>query len=107
MSKKALLSKEEARALEVALEMSGGDRASVSQYHGADGLWDGNRKPLNDLDIETINLALYVGYEIEPGPEDKVLEYYQNNMDAAPVIEDVLNLLNIYIPGINYKIQIL
>jgi hypothetical protein len=101
---KVMISKEEAEALEAALEMSSGDRASVSQYHGANGLWDGNRKPLNDVDLETLNIALYVGYEIEPGPEESVLniyKFYKDNGLAREVIGDVLTALNIQIKGVN------
>lgn len=98
---KALLTKEQANSLENALEMCGGDRANVSQYHGVEGLWDGSRKALNEIELETLNIALYVGYEVDPGPEDKILEYYHKNTQYAIVIKDVLNLLNIQIKDIN------
>jgi hypothetical protein len=101
--KKVIISNEEANALEIALEMCGGDKASVSQYHGVEGLWEGKRKALNDLDLETVNIALYVGYEVEPGPEEKVLEYY-NELEhgfARGAVTVTLNILNIQIKGIN------
>jgi len=100
---KVMLSKQEAEALEAALELNGGDRSGVSQYHGVKGLWEGNRKPLNDLDLETINCALYVGYEVEESPEEKVKEYYDYLLvpDNKMIVKATLTLLNIYIKGIN------
>jgi hypothetical protein len=97
---KVLLTKEQAEALESALEINGGDRAGVSQWH-AQNIWTGKQEPLGDLDLETVNVALYVGYEIEKGPAEKVYDYYLNNIERGPVIENVLNLLNIKIKGIN------
>jgi hypothetical protein len=64
-------------------------------------LWDGDRAPLNELDLDTVCRALYQGYEIEMDPEEKVLEYYLKNYHAAPVIEEVLNILNVQIKGVN------
>jgi hypothetical protein len=98
--KKVMIAKEEAVALESALEIGGGDKAHVVEWHSTN-LWTDKQAELNDMDLDTLCTALYVGYEIEAGPEEKVLEYYQENLDVAPVIEDVLNLLNIFIPGIN------
>jgi hypothetical protein len=99
---KVMLSKEEAKALESALEVNGGDKANVVHWHARE-LWSNEREVLNDLDLDTVCRALYEGYEIEPSPEEKIKTYY----DATPkgyttaVIEDVLNLLNIQIQGIN------
>jgi hypothetical protein len=97
---KVMISKEEAVALENALEISGGDKSNVVQWHARD-IWDGKQAPLNDLGLDEVCTALYVGYEIEPGPEEEALDYYQKNPDVAPVIGDVLNILNIQIKGIN------
>ncbi|SDM18224.1 hypothetical protein [Bacillus sp. OK048] len=107
---KVMISKEEAAALESALEVNGGDRANVSQYHGVNGLWTDKREALNNIDLETLNVALYVGYEIEPGPEDKILEYYHSldtsrefssEWQMSLAVTKTLNLLNIKIKGIN------
>ncbi|MCM3763481.1 hypothetical protein [Neobacillus niacini] len=110
---KVMLSKEEAQALESALEISGGVPSNVVQWHSQD-LWEGERSVLNDLDIDTVCRALYVGYEVEPGPEEKLLkhfqdqgvfkkkypatEYHSGHMDG---IRLTLDLLNIQIKGIN------
>ncbi|WP_251468037.1 hypothetical protein [Neobacillus mesonae] len=100
---KVILSKEEAKALEVALERSSGDKSSIVQWHSHN-LWDDKTAPLNDLDLDTVCQALYVGYEVEPGPEEKVINFYEANA-ANPAIEfavrQTLKLLNYQIKGIN------
>ena len=100
--KKVLLSKLEAEALESALEINGGDKANVVQWHARD-LWESKRAPLNDIDLDTVCRALYVGYEVEQSPEEKVKNYY-NDFTAGyekAIIVNTLNLLNIQIQGIN------
>jgi hypothetical protein len=100
---KALLSKKEVEALESALEVNGGDKASVVHWHSQN-LFDGERAPLNDLDLDTVCSALYVGYEIEPGPEEKILSFYEANAKNCHIefaVRQTLKLLNIQIPGIN------
>jgi hypothetical protein len=106
---KVLLSKKDAEALESALELNGGDKASVVQWHSRD-LWEGDRSQLNDLDLDTVCSALYVGYEIEQGPEEKIIEYFQSldtsrefseGWHKSIAITKTLNLLNIQIKGIN------
>jgi hypothetical protein len=97
------LSREEVEALESALEVNGGDKSSVIHWHAQD-LFDGVRKPLNNLDLDTVCRALYVGYELEPGPEEQVLKiynFYRDNGFAREVIEEVLSALNVEIQGIN------
>jgi DNA-binding transcriptional MerR regulator len=90
---KVLLSKEEAEALVSAFEISGGDKANVVHWHSQN-LWDGDRAPLNELDLDTVCRALYQGYEIEAGPEEKVLDFYNNakNRYEKIVITKTLNL---------------
>lgn len=100
---KAMISKKEAEALESALEINGGDKSGVIHWH-AQNLFDGKRKPLNDLDLDTVCRALYVGYELEPAPEEQVLKiynFYRDNGFAREVIEEVLAALNVEIQGIN------
>jgi hypothetical protein len=100
---KVILSKDEVIALESALEVSGGDKANVVQWHVAD-LWDGKRAPLNDLDIDTVCKALYAGYEIEASPEEQLLKmykFYRDNGFAREIIEEVLATLNVKVQGIN------
>jgi hypothetical protein len=115
---KVMLAKEEIEALESALEISGGDKANVVQWHSTN-IWDGKQAPLNDLDLDTVCTALYVGYEIEVGPEEKIRAYFLESeklhtkfykeenpkhlyiKGTIDGIKDTLNLLNIQIKGIN------
>jgi hypothetical protein len=106
---KVMISNEEAAALESALEVNGGDKANVVHWHAQD-LWDGKRAPLNDLDLGTVCTALYVGYEVEAGPEEKLLDYHQSldtsrefsaEWHMSLAVTKTLNLLNIQIKGIN------
>jgi hypothetical protein len=106
---KVMLSVEEVKALESALEMNSGDKAGLVHWH-AQNLWESNRKPLNDLDLDTICQALYVGYEIEASPEKKVMDYYKSlntsrefsaEWHKSLAVTKTLNLLNIQIKGIN------
>lgn len=98
---KVLLSKEAAKALETALEGVNGDKESVSQYHATSGLWEGKCQALNVLGLKEVNTALYVGYEIEAGPEEKVIEYYEQHIQFRGAIREVLNLFSIEVKGIN------
>jgi hypothetical protein len=100
-----MLSKIEAEAISSALEVNGGDKAALVHWHAQD-LWDGDRQPLNDLDLDTVIRALYVGFEIEPSPEAKVREYYVNMLFAngetyAEIIKCTLDLLGTKVEGIN------
>jgi hypothetical protein len=107
---KVTILKEAALALENALEGVNGDKESVSQYHATGGLWEGKCQALNDLGLKEINIALYVGYEIEPGPEEKVLVFYRSlnpsrefsaEWHMSVAVTKTLNLLNVQIKGIN------
>jgi hypothetical protein len=101
---KVLINKEEAEALESALEINGGDKANVVAWHAANGLWDGNRAPLNDLDLDDVCRALYVGYEVETDPEEKIVDLYESYPPEGSyraLINEVLSTLNIQIKGIN------
>lgn len=67
---------------------------------------------LDGLNGDTILRALYIGYEVESTPEDKVKEYYEQQVnvlskdqfkqDNTPyAIRMVLDLLEIQIKGVN------
>lgn len=74
-------------------------------------------KEIYEIRLDTLIRALYIGYEVEQTPEDKVKEYYSNlirlrNESPTPAIsgdlygkmdavKKVLNLLNIKISGVN------
>ena len=111
---KIILSKRVAVALEKALSNNFNNKGIVLKTH-ADILfnedlssWKGeNYKHLNELSLEDMAIALYVGYQVEESPEEKLLNlygYYIENSDNGieeDVIETVLEILGIKIEGIN------
>ena len=64
---------------------------------------------LNAIDLDTLIRALYIGYEVEQTPEDKVRDYYNSHLRTdlssdhytKKAIVVTLNLLNIKISGVN------
>lgn len=67
----------------------------------------------DNLDRDTFIRAVYIGYEVEETPEDKVREYYKDQIKRASsrdgtdhvspaAIRKVLDLLNIKIDGVNH-----
>jgi hypothetical protein len=100
---KVLLTKEQAEALESAFEICGGSKANVVDSHITE-IWDGKQAELNKVDLNTLCTALYVGYEVEPGPEDRVLEIYNSHPTSGytrKVISEVLDAYDIKVKGIN------
>ena len=117
---KIILSKRVAVALEKALSNNLNNKAIVLKTH-ADILfnedlsrWKGdNYKYLNELSLEDMAIALYVGYEVEETPEEKILikyeefkEYQELRLDDfedgfCVGIEFCLDALGIEIKGIN------
>jgi hypothetical protein len=67
------------------------------------GEWEGDYYPLNELSVDALVRALYVGYVVEKTPEEKVKEYYhilksKSNGDniwsaKADAVSNVLKLL--------------
>lgn len=50
--------------------------------------------------------ALYIGYEVEQTPEEKLLTYYEvekneQNVEAKTAIEETLKILGLKVEGIN------
>jgi hypothetical protein len=78
---KALLTKEQAEALESALECCNSKTAVIENH--INGIWSGCRRPLSTLSLERLVLALYIGYEIERSREEKLLAYIQELHEAA------------------------
>jgi hypothetical protein len=108
---KVLLTKEQAEALESALAVDGGKREQVVEWHLQD-LWSGKREALNGMPLDTIIRALYVGYELDKSPEEKLIAYIQELHEQAVKEEIVasakilgvmktLEILNIDLKGMN------
>lgn len=81
---KAQLTKAQAEALEKALECCE-EKITVIENH-INGLWSGPRKQLKDLSLETLIVALYIGYEIEPTNEEKLIQYIQELHETDDVM---------------------
>lgn len=61
---------------------------------------------INKLPLDTLIRALYIGYEVEQSPEDRVREYYETVVrmhytSPRDAIRETLNLLNKQIEGVN------
>lgn len=67
---------------------------------------------LRHIGLHDFMTAIYVGYEVEKSPSDKVREIYENvegygefstffKADMRNVIKDVLNALDVPIEGVN------
>ena len=110
---KIILSKRVAVALEKALSNNLNNKEVILKIHSDVCNYDykdwsgGNFQYLNELSLEQMAIALYVGYQVEETPEEKLLNlygYYIENSDNGieeDVIETVLEILGIKIEGIN------
>ena len=112
---KIILTKRQAVALEKALENNFTKeivlKTHVSVHLKDDGKWKGdNYQYLNQLSIEQMAIALYVGYELEKTKEEIILETYEycNGFNDEKLrnfykrgIYDLLNILDMKVKGIN------
>lgn len=116
-SDKVVLSKEQAVALEYALGKH--YKEGVIRYHiNHKGSWIQEAKPLNKLTLEDVICAIYIGYELEKSPEDRLIEVFEGlkkktvdedlspmkrekAISAAEAIFGTLDTLNIKVKGIN------
>lgn len=113
---KITLTKDQSEALESALDLQGCNKANVVEWH-ATNLWDGKRKALNGMPLDTLIRALYVGYEVEPSPDEKIAQKYKelqglytirmcesNGGFYAGKLEGIrftLDTLNVKVKGVN------
>lgn len=126
MGEKIVLSKHVAVALGKALSNHLNNKEEVLKTHAdisinKNGKWiGGNFQYLNELSLEQMAIALYVGYEVEETPEEKLLNVWQSTWDEynritdfqnrpgggyengfAKGIEKAIDILGIQIKGIN------
>jgi hypothetical protein len=111
---KVLLTKEQAEAIESALVLN--SRNYIVDWKTKN-LFTGKREPLNNMELDTLIRALYVGYELEPSPEEKLAkifheakDFYKKHMVGpsgsfhAGQLEGIvitLDLFNIQVKGVN------
>jgi hypothetical protein len=105
MTEKVILSKKQADALESARRVFKHD-AMIIKYHLSPHLpWLGKQEELNRVNPDTLISALYVGYEVELTPEERLRECYEKSIGTrehrTSTIKHVLKILGIEIEGIN------
>jgi hypothetical protein len=117
---KVVLTKEQAGALESAKRTqrdNGYDLSEISAWKAKEELFAGDEEPLNHISLETLNIALYLGYEVEPSPEDKLAKIYKEaqffykkhianssgsyHAGQLEGIQIALDLFNIRVKGVN------
>lgn len=112
---KAILTQEQAKVLEFLKSESTVGEIATAFVGGELYLSEGegfDPYALDKVGLHTFMTAIYVGYEVEKSPADKVREIYeqfsQSNEheeffanDLKRVIKDVLNALDVPIEGVN------
>lgn len=74
-----IVSKEIAHALELVKEDHKNNFALIVEYHVEEfPEWSSELAPLNTLSLDTLIRALYIGYEVEKTPEEKVKELFDS-----------------------------
>jgi hypothetical protein len=73
---KVLLTKEQAEALDSAVKSSRGFNEEIIKWK-VNELFSDEEAPLNHLQLDTLIQALYIGFEVEPSPEEKITKIYK------------------------------
>lgn len=64
----AILTQEQANALESALDCSNGNKASIIAWK-VEELFGGDEEVLNKVELDQLIRAIYIGYEIQQAPD--------------------------------------
>jgi hypothetical protein len=73
------VSKEVAEALEKVKEDQKNNFARIVEYHVEESPeWSSELAPLNSLSLDSMIRALYIGYEVEKTPEEKIKELFDS-----------------------------
>ena len=110
---KIILSKRVAVALEKALSNNFNNKGIVLKTH-ADILfnedlsrWKGdNYKYLNELSLEDMAIALYVGYEVEETPEEKIKEHYDVFTNKEQFLDVFINGYELGVKNTLYELGV-
>lgn len=113
MSEKVVITQEQAEAIELFFERKW-DKQSILKGHMDDAPPWKEFKGINGMEFGNLVLALYIGYEVEPSPEETILKRYREakhlsthggfieyNKGTVDAIEMVLRTLKIEIEGIH------
>lgn len=110
MTEKVKVSKEVAEVIEILKDAKRPLHEMVKHYLNDDFIWTLEFKCLDNLSNDDFIRALYVGYEVEQTPEEKILAEYNWHKPFDCSIEGgiyregmkfVLNAYNIRIKGVN------
>lgn len=106
MTKKLIVNKETMQALDlVKTRMTNGkilENQYIAIYENFPWSEHGEYSVFNNLSLEQMAQALFVGYELEKSKEDKIRDIYQEaSSNSRADIKNVLALLNIQIIGVN------
>ncbi|MGG1595948.1 hypothetical protein [Terribacillus saccharophilus] len=83
LSGKVTVSREVAEAIEY---VNGGyDAETTIRFKSQDYLFKGDVAPLNDINLDTLIRALYIGYEVEKTPEELLAESIRLDIDNLRV----------------------
>ena len=111
-SKKLTVTKLESQAIEAASKSFGKELLLLEHIQNQlnkDDCWLDDLSPLNNISIEQLAIALYVGYEVELTSEEVLIEAYKENLKLHTPESDgvlagmlfTLQELGIEIEGIN------
>lgn len=76
MSEKVVITKKQAEAIELFIASGHWDKKDILVAHGKNiHGWD-KYKGINGMEFDTLAKALYIGYEVEPTPEDIIRNRY-------------------------------
>jgi hypothetical protein len=61
---------------------------------------------LNEMELDTLIRAFYIGYEVQMSPEEGIKDYYDSlnrydKCEEAEVVKKTFNILKIKIKGVN------
>ena len=100
---KVKVTKEVAQAIEV-LRKNRTDEEILRVLADHNNGWAGEKsKVLNTTPFDLVAKALYIGYEIDKSPEERVADYYDEycGREARAAVRTVFSILGIKIEGVN------
>jgi hypothetical protein len=105
---KTVLTKHQADAIEHWLCSYVGGKESLIKHHILNGEWIDETSALNGMPLDTLISALYVGYDIEKSPEERLKDYFNELNPAIDTecitriaIKKTLEILKMKVCGVN------
>jgi hypothetical protein len=66
-------------------------KTSIISLHASGEEWGNECEPLNDLSLNTLIIALYIGYEVEQTEQEKIQELW-NRPDSTSAFRFIIEL---------------